>query len=103
MLKRLYIHNFKSLQNFELDVHELHSALFLGKNGSGKTTIFEAIEIFQKIGRGVTPLQDLFDVRSFHFSNTHLPIELALDVVIDKKTINTNLLLSFLKTLCIHA
>lgn len=95
MLKRLYIHNFKSLQNFELDVNDLHSALFLGKNGTGKTTIFEAIEIFQKIGRGVTPLQDLFDVSSFYFSNTHIPIELELDVVIDKKNYQYKLIIEF--------
>ncbi len=95
MLKRLYIHNFKSLQNFELDLSNLHSALLLGKNGSGKTTIFEAIEIFQKIGQGITPLKDLFDVTSFHFSNTHLPIVLELDVIIDKKNYNYKLIIEF--------
>jgi ABC-type cobalamin/Fe3+-siderophores transport system ATPase subunit len=95
MLKRLYIHNFKSLQNFELDLSDLHSALLLGKNGSGKTTIFEAIEIFQKIGRGVTPLDDLFEVSSFHFSNTHLPIELALEVELNKKHYQYKLMIEF--------
>lgn len=95
MLKRLYIHNFKCLQNFELELNDLHSALLLGKNGTGKTTIFEAIEIFQKIGRGVTPLQDLFDVTSFYFSDTHLPIELTLDVVIDKKNYQYKLIIEF--------
>ncbi len=95
MLKRLYIHNFKSLQNFELDLSDLRSALLLGKNGSGKTTIFEAIEIFQKIGRGVTPLDDLFKVTSFHFSNTHLPIELALDVELNSKNYHYKLIIEF--------
>jgi len=97
MLKRLYIHNFKSLQNFELDVSDLHSALFLGKNGTGKTTIFEAIEIFQKIGRGDIDVNNLFDETSFHFSNTSLPIELELDVEIDKKNYQYKLIIEFSK------
>ena len=97
MLKRLYIHNFKSLQNFELDVSDLHSALFLGKNGTGKTTIFEAIEIFQKIGQGDIDVNNLFDETSFHFSNTSLPIELELDVEIDKKNYQYKLIIEFSK------
>ena len=95
MLKRLYIHNFKSLQNFELDLSDLHSTLLLGKNGTGKTTIFDAIEIFQKIGRGVTPLDDLFKASSFHFSNIHLPIELALELELNKKSYHYKLIIEF--------
>jgi len=85
MLKRLYVHNYKCLQNFELKLNGLNSVFLLGKNGSGKTTIFDAIEIFQQIGRGVTLLKDLIDETSFSFGNKHLPIEFELEVEIDKK------------------
>ena len=39
MLQRLYIHNFRCLQNFEFKPGEASSALLIGKNGSGKSTL----------------------------------------------------------------
>ncbi|HFU75355.1 MAG TPA: hypothetical protein ENK66_03830 [Arcobacter sp.] len=101
MLKKLYVHNFKCLQKFEFDLNDLQSAFLLGKNGSGKTTIFEAIEIFQKIGQGVTSLDDLFDETSFHFNNINLPIELKLDVHINRKKYIYKLVIDFPKNFVI--
>jgi predicted ATPase len=85
MFKRLYVNNFKCLQNFDLKLDGLNSVFLLGKNGSGKTTIFDVIEIFQQIGRGTTSLEDLMDETSFNFGNKHLPIEFELEVEIGKK------------------
>lgn len=95
MLKRLYAHNFKCLQNFEFNVSGLNSAFLLGKNGSGKTTIFELVEIFQKIGQGVTALKDLINESSFNFSNKNLPIEFELDVTIADKNFSYRLSIEF--------
>lgn len=39
MLKRIYINNFRCLVNFELNLESIN--LFLGANGSGKTTVFD--------------------------------------------------------------
>ncbi len=85
MLKRLYIHNFKCLQNFEFTIDKLNSIFLLGKNGSGKTTIFEVVEIFQKIGRGETFLKDMIDLHSLSFGNKKLLIEFELEIEINDK------------------
>lgn len=85
MLKRFYINNFKCLQKFEFKLGDLSSAFLLGKNGSGKSTVFEAIRIFQSIGQGVTALRDLIDESSFSYGNKQLPIVFELNVIIEKK------------------
>ncbi|MCK5876956.1 MAG: AAA family ATPase [Candidatus Marithrix sp.] len=46
MLKRIYIDNFKCLVNFELKVDSVN--LFLGSNGVGKTTLFQALHKLQQ-------------------------------------------------------
>ena len=42
MIKRLYIDNFKSLVNFELQLQDL--TLLLGPNGVGKTSVLDGDE-----------------------------------------------------------
>jgi recombinational DNA repair ATPase RecF len=81
MIQRLYVHNFRCLENFELSLKDMSSALLIGKNGVGKSTIFDVLEIFQSIGRGTNRmrvLKDLiFDDNTFKvfkslFFNQHL-------------------------------
>lgn len=43
MLKRIYIHNYKSLDNFEVHLNK-DINLFLGNNGSGKSLLFEVLK-----------------------------------------------------------
>ncbi|MEQ9359707.1 AAA family ATPase [Coleofasciculus chthonoplastes] len=43
MLKRIYIDNFRCLVNFEINFED-NISLFLGGNGSGKTTVFTALQ-----------------------------------------------------------
>ncbi|MGL5134030.1 MAG: AAA family ATPase, partial [Planktothrix sp.] len=65
MLKRIYVNNFRCLVNFELTVDSLN--LFLGSNGSGKTTVFEVLRKLQTFILGEQSLQrdyrvlDLFE------------------------------------------
>ena len=65
MLKRIYVNNFRCLVNFELTVDSLN--LFLGSNGSGKTTVFEVLRKLQTFILGEQGLQrdyrvlDLFE------------------------------------------
>ena len=76
MIKRLYVDNFKCLQKFELNLKDLNSAFLLGKNGSGKSTVFEVIEFFQKIGHGTTNLQELIDEESLRINKVNKTISL---------------------------
>jgi len=59
MLQRLYIHNFRCLENFELHFKDMPSALLIGKNGAGKSTVGTALEILQRIGRGINRIGHL--------------------------------------------
>lgn len=97
MIKRIYVDNFKCLQQFELNLKDLNSAFLLGKNGSGKSTVFEVIEFFQKIGHGTTNLQDLIDEKSFSFSDVTKLISLELEVEINKKLFKYSLIIEFPK------
>ncbi|MDZ8136751.1 MAG: AAA family ATPase [Nostoc sp. DedQUE04] len=45
MLKRIYIDNFRGLGNFELNFDSIN--LFIGENGSGKSTVFEFLRKIQ--------------------------------------------------------
>ncbi len=85
MLKKLYVHNFRSLQNFELDLSDLHSVVLLGKNGSGKTTVFNVIEIFQQIAQGVSQIKKLVNKKDFTFGDALSTMKLQLDVVLETR------------------
>src|SRR6266567_8017526 len=73
MIRRLYVHNFRCLENFELPISGRPSALLIGKNGAGKTTIGLALEILQKIGRGTNRVGDLVKPKSFFNANIDEP------------------------------
>lgn len=79
MIQRLYIHNYKTFQNFELNATELHSLLILGKNGTGKSNLLEVMSIFQSIGKNKTALEDLIQANDFGFFNQSSPIVLELE------------------------
>ena len=43
MLQRLYVHNYRCLENFEFKLGDVSSGLLIGKNGTGKSTLFKLI------------------------------------------------------------
>lgn len=47
VLRRIYVHNYKCLQNFELDLQE--TVLLLGENGSGKTAVLDVVYGLRKL------------------------------------------------------
>lgn len=85
MIQRLYVHNFRCLENFELPLKGISSSLLIGKNGSGKSTIASALELFQQIGRGNSRVGQLIKPSDFTRGNSNLPMRFEIEVVQDSK------------------
>jgi predicted ATPase len=85
MIQRLYVHNFRCLENFELILKDLPSALLIGKNGSGKSTIAAVLEILQNIGRGVNKVGQLVQLKDFTRGRYDVPIRLEIEVLLEDK------------------
>ncbi|WGV25646.1 AAA family ATPase [Halotia branconii] len=90
MLQRLYIHNFRCLENFELAIKGMSSALLIGKNGAGKSTIAIALEVLQKISRGINRMRELeklnlISSKDFVSGRSDVPIRFEIEVLLDEK------------------
>jgi len=79
MIERIYIHNFRCLENFELSLAG-NSALLIGKNGAGKSTISFALELLQGIARGNNRVARLLGPRDFSRGKTDAPMRFEVDV-----------------------
>ncbi|XWK89550.1 MAG: AAA family ATPase [Phormidium sp.] len=89
MLQRLYVHNFRCLENFELNLKEMPSALLIGKNGSGKSTVASVLEVLQKISQGINRMRELeklklISPKDFTFGRSDVPIRLEIEVLLKK-------------------
>lgn len=82
MLQRLYVHNYRCLENFEFKPGDVSSALLIGKNGSGKSTLAQALRIFQAIGRGSNRVATLIKPRDFSLGRTGVPMRLEMHVTL---------------------
>ncbi|GAB4299309.1 MAG: hypothetical protein Fur0025_38120 [Oscillatoriaceae cyanobacterium] len=85
MLQRLYVHNFRCLENFEITLKGLPSALLIGKNGSGKSTVGDALEVFQRIGRGINRIRDLVKPKDFARGRSDVPMRFEIEVLLEEK------------------
>ncbi len=68
MFKRIYIHNFRCLENFELVIGDKPSVLLVGKNGVGKSTVSFALALLQSIARGTNRVGQLVKPKDFSMS-----------------------------------
>ncbi len=82
MIQRIYVNNFKCFENFEVKLADFSSALVIGKNGSGKTSFLQVIELFQKIGRGINRVGELIGTQDFSYGRTEMPMRFEFDFLI---------------------
>jgi ABC-type cobalamin/Fe3+-siderophores transport system ATPase subunit len=95
VITRLYVHNFRCLENFELPISSHSSALLIGKNGSGKTTIGLALEILQRIARGTNRVGDLVKPKDFARGRSDVPMRFELEVKLGRRLYVYTLALDF--------
>jgi len=62
MLTRIYVHNYRALVNFELRLGR--EQLFLGRNGTGKTTVFDVLDAVVRFAAGDGSIDELFPKKS---------------------------------------
>jgi predicted ATPase len=95
MMKRLYVNNFRCLDNFplEFDVHS--SLLLLGRNGVGKTTVALALRVLQAIGRGTSRVGDLLTPEDMSRGRTDVPVRFEIEVLLAGKTFASSVALEF--------
>lgn len=86
VIRRLYIHNFRCLENFELPLSGQSSLLLIGNNGSGKTTIGLALEILQKLARGTNRVADLVKPKDLSYGRTGVPMRFEIEVQVQSQT-----------------
>ncbi len=85
MLQRLYIHNYRCFENFELSLKETPSILLVGKNGSGKSTIASVLQVLQSIGRGANRIRNLVRQKDFAWGRSNVPIRFEIEVLLKGK------------------
>jgi predicted ATPase len=83
MIERLYVNNFRCLQNFTFDLKNRSSAVLIGKNGAGKSTVLCCFEIFQSIGRGSRRVGEVISASDFTQHRTNEPMRLEIEFVVD--------------------
>lgn len=85
MIQRLYVHNFRCLENFELTMREMPCALLVGKNGSGKSTIAAVLQVLQGIARGTNRVGMLVEPKDFTRGRTDVPIRFEIEVLLENR------------------
>jgi len=79
VIRRLYVRNLRCLENFELPISGLPSALLIGGNGTGKTTVGFALEILHKIAQGTNRVGDLVKPKDFARGRTDVPMRFEIE------------------------
>jgi len=83
VIRRLYVHNYRCLENFELPIAGRPSALLIGKNGVGKTTVSFALELLQKIARGTNHVGNLVKPKDLTRGRSDVPMRFEVEVELE--------------------
>lgn len=78
MLERLYVHNYRCLENFEFKPGAAASVLLIGKNGAGKSTIRQVLALMQAIGQGEGQVKNLVKESDFTRGRSEVPMRFEL-------------------------
>lgn len=85
MIERLYVNNFRCLENFTLDLAGRGSALVIGKNGSGKSTLRHALGVLQRICRGPNRVREFISANDFAQHRKDRPIRFEVDLTLNHR------------------
>jgi ABC-type cobalamin/Fe3+-siderophores transport system ATPase subunit len=85
MIERLYVHNFRCLENFTLDLAGHPSALLIGRNGAGKSTVLRCLQVFQGICRGSSRVRNLISANDFTQFRTDQPMRFEAELTLAGK------------------
>ena len=84
MIERLYVNNFRCLENFTLDLRDKRSALLIGKNGAGKSTVLLALRVLQRIARGSHRVRDIISQSDFTQNDKKRPMRFEIDIFLSE-------------------
>ena len=84
MIGRFYADNFRCLANFELDLDQTN--IFLGPNGSGKTSVFDALRKIQNLTVRGARIEDEFPQRDLSCLRSDSQAQqFELEIVVDQE------------------
>ncbi len=82
MIDRLHVHNFRCFENFTLDLAGCPSAVMIGKNGTGKSTLLDCLRLFQRLCRGCNRARNLLSPEDFAQHRTDRPMRFEVEVTL---------------------
>lgn len=91
MIKSIHIENFKSIESISLDFNSIDIVCFIGKNGSGKSNIFKAIDYFFRYINKPYSEEDIIDKSNPYLQKSIISIVFNFKMLRDKSKHNTEL------------
>ncbi|MCC7493640.1 MAG: AAA family ATPase [Fimbriimonadaceae bacterium] len=82
MIQRLYAHNYRCFQNFELNLSDHRSTLLIGRNGSGKSTCLKVLDLLRSIAAGENRIPRLVAPEDFAFGSRDQPMRFGIEALI---------------------
>ncbi|MCF7809373.1 ATP-binding protein [bacterium] len=95
MIKEIYIDNFKCLTNFRIQPGEFQ--LWLGDNGSGKSTVLTALRNIQSLLKG-NHVEDIFSISDLTVWDKRTTQTIGFSMLIDNDSYDYNLSIEWLKS-----
>ena len=93
VVRKVWVKNFKSLRDFKLDLNKVN--IIVGKNGSGKTNLIEALKLFKKTvdflrGKEVNPFLDWWGYDNVVWNREErLPITIGFEYTVKRGRVKT--------------